>query len=365
MANPVNPNQNPLMMSQFPVSSGFVAGGVLTGYDTRYPGVNFGWTYDTLFEAFSGGVSDPQIAQFIEDSGQTFDEENLEQISIGVATNVTVAAQFYDASGTPNTIICAQSGESSYPNIQLPYDLVDLMSVTFKAANTSTGACMITVPTQITVNNLDLVSPTGAPLTAGAIVANNYYTVSYSQVSNNWILQNAHQEAVPYVKTVTGNIVNNTDPQNPVVTQIQPDWNAVSGLGKILNQPNLALYVLLSNLASQISPTDGSSLVGVNIPSVFTGTLKAALTALFSGEPPMSPQYLFAAGTFTASTLDYIVTNVPGTLTTDFVTCQAATITTNPGVIPISTQAVLNAINVQVTTAVIGQLYYYQVWRPR
>jgi nitrogen fixation protein len=41
------------------------------------------------------------------------------------------------------------------------------------------------------------------------------------------------------VETVTGNIVDNTDPLNPVVTQVQPDWDAVSGLGEILNKPTI------------------------------------------------------------------------------------------------------------------------------
>lgn len=41
------------------------------------------------------------------------------------------------------------------------------------------------------------------------------------------------------VDGVTGNIVNNTDPANPVVTQVQPDWNASSGLGQILNKPSI------------------------------------------------------------------------------------------------------------------------------
>lgn len=41
------------------------------------------------------------------------------------------------------------------------------------------------------------------------------------------------------VDGVTGNIVNNTDPANPVVTQVQPDWNASSGLGQILNKPTI------------------------------------------------------------------------------------------------------------------------------
>lgn len=41
------------------------------------------------------------------------------------------------------------------------------------------------------------------------------------------------------VESVTGNIVNNTDPLNPVVTQVQSDWNASSGLARILNKPTI------------------------------------------------------------------------------------------------------------------------------
>lgn len=42
------------------------------------------------------------------------------------------------------------------------------------------------------------------------------------------------------IATVTGNIVNNSDPANPVITQVQADWNATTGLASILNKPNLA-----------------------------------------------------------------------------------------------------------------------------
>ena len=45
------------------------------------------------------------------------------------------------------------------------------------------------------------------------------------------------QDAPDGVQSVTGNIVNNTDPENPIVTQVQSDWNASSGLGQILNKP--------------------------------------------------------------------------------------------------------------------------------
>jgi len=50
------------------------------------------------------------------------------------------------------------------------------------------------------------------------------------------------------VFTVSGNIVNNADVSNPVITQVQSDWNAASGLGVILNKPNISLYALDDNV---------------------------------------------------------------------------------------------------------------------
>lgn len=52
-----------------------------------------------------------------------------------------------------------------------------------------------------------------------------------------WVAQ---QPSVAGVQSVSGNIVDNSDAANPVVTQVQPDWNASSGLGEILNKPTSA-----------------------------------------------------------------------------------------------------------------------------
>ncbi len=41
------------------------------------------------------------------------------------------------------------------------------------------------------------------------------------------------------IESVTGNIVSNTDPANPVVTQENADWNSVAGVSKILNKPTI------------------------------------------------------------------------------------------------------------------------------
>lgn len=61
------------------------------------------------------------------------------------------------------------------------------------------------------------------------------------------------------VETVTGNIVDNTDPLNPVVTQVQPDWDAVSGLGEILNKPTIPV------------DQDLQSVLTVGSSAIFTG----------------------------------------------------------------------------------------------
>lgn len=60
------------------------------------------------------------------------------------------------------------------------------------------------------------------------------------------------------VDGVTGNIVNNTDPANPIVTQVQPDWNATSGVAEILNKPDLndLPYIPLAGTVSG-SPVTG------------------------------------------------------------------------------------------------------------
>jgi hypothetical protein len=65
--------------------------------------------------------------------------------------------------------------------------------------------------------------------------------------------------ALTIVESVTGNVVDNTDPANPIVTQVQPDWNASSGLGQILNKPDLEdlPYIPLAGTVSG-SPVTGT-----------------------------------------------------------------------------------------------------------
>lgn len=46
-------------------------------------------------------------------------------------------------------------------------------------------------------------------------------------------------EVASKVDSVAGNIVDNTDPLNPVVDQVQADWNATEGLAEILNKPTI------------------------------------------------------------------------------------------------------------------------------
>lgn len=61
------------------------------------------------------------------------------------------------------------------------------------------------------------------------------------------------------IQTVTGNIVDNTDSRNPVVTQVQPDWNETSGLGEILNKPTIHTGDVVSvsgNIVDNTDPTN-------------------------------------------------------------------------------------------------------------
>jgi len=61
------------------------------------------------------------------------------------------------------------------------------------------------------------------------------------------------------VNSVDGNIVDNTDPTNPIVNQIQSDWNATGGLAEILNKPEaLSPYIQdFNNNSDWGSPSGG------------------------------------------------------------------------------------------------------------
>jgi nitrogen fixation protein len=77
----------------------------------------------------------------------------------------------------------------------------------------------------------------------------NFYTITLSYVDGygNLVEDKAYsfqlirfgEDAPSGIQSVTGNIVDNTDPVNPVVTQVQSDWSAVSGLAEILNKPTI------------------------------------------------------------------------------------------------------------------------------
>jgi hypothetical protein len=61
------------------------------------------------------------------------------------------------------------------------------------------------------------------------------------------------------VDSVTGNIVNNGDPTNPIVTQIQPDWSASTSLAQILNKPTNLITGAGSVINRSIAIYNGTS----------------------------------------------------------------------------------------------------------
>ena len=67
------------------------------------------------------------------------------------------------------------------------------------------------------------------------------------------------------VEGVTGNIVDNTDPLNPVVTQVNADWNAVSGVAEILNKPTIP--TLTSDLTNDGEDGVNPFITALDIPA--------------------------------------------------------------------------------------------------
>lgn len=93
--------------------------------------------------------------------------------------------------------------------------------------NDSVEPLKVYAPGSATINGVAGV--TGVTLTLSASLHLSYVDI------DKWV---GFGSGAAGVQSVSGNIVDNfTDPQNPVVTQVQSDWLAFTGLGQILNQP--------------------------------------------------------------------------------------------------------------------------------
>lgn len=82
------------------------------------------------------------------------------------------------------------------------------------------------------------------------------------------------------VKTVSGNIVNNIDPVNPVVTQVQPDWSLSSWLGSIANKSVKPTEIAWT--------TTNGKLVVRNTNTTFRDATASDITALWFNTSPWS-----------------------------------------------------------------------------
>jgi len=92
-------------------------------------------------------------------------------------------------------------------------------------------------PTSTTYQVGDYYTSIGTGTFAGInFTVNDKIVVAPNGAALQW-----NKETGGAIDSITGNIVNNTDPVNPVVTQVQSDWNATSGLGVILNKPSTNL----------------------------------------------------------------------------------------------------------------------------
>ena len=151
-------------------------------------------------------------------------------------------------------------------------------AVNFSASGAVVNASLSAL-TNITGSSLNLTDTTAAAntvtLDAPATLANSYaVTFPPGQCASGqvWRFNDAAGTmgcaSLPAagVAGVTGNIVGGT-PANPVVNQVQPDWNAASGLGVILNKPTIP--------AGQVN-SDWNASTGVaqilNKPTIPAGT---------------------------------------------------------------------------------------------
>jgi len=115
---------------------------------------------------------------------------------------------------------------------------------------------------------------TGKILACDAVTYTNNSTGIIRRALNNDVIGNDYSGGGGGgVDSVSGNIVDNADPANPVITQVQADWDQAAGTEKdfIKNKPNLSLYAPLA------SPTFTGS---VNVPTPADGdnTTKASNT---------------------------------------------------------------------------------------
>jgi hypothetical protein len=133
----------------------------------------------------------------------------------------------------------------------------------------------------------------------GSLVEDKAYSVELIRFGEN---------APGGVQSVSGNIVDNTDPLNPIVDQVQPDWDATSGLGEILNKPTIPTKTsdLTNDGEDGVNPFISQEQVVeyadlASFPSIGTvGVIYIALDTDLA--------YVWDPGT-----MDYVLTSMPNT----------------------------------------------------
>lgn len=253
MANPVNPNQNPLMFSQFPAAAIWGPGAKIVGLSSNYPGVNFSWTYEQI--AADGPAVSAQLAALITSSGQTLNLADATQASKAVANyhGVTLADSSIVANHYTPIPLAGQ-------NFALPTGLFAGLALTFGPTVTNTGDCVIEFPAGI-VKSL-LMPITGAQIPVGLIKGNNtYFAASYTIVYNgtSWFLTR-----IPQVQANWNE--NNTD--SPAFIQNKPNvlgfltymgtWNATTNTPTLANPPDAltkGFYYVVSAAGTQFGIT--------------------------------------------------------------------------------------------------------------
>lgn len=358
-------NTNPLRLDQFSEESEISAGAFVVGYDTKYPGINTRWSFDTLKAAFGASESDAQIQYLITTSGQTYSASDNTQAAKAVS-NYQANSGYYVDTGTADAYVLErQSGQL----FSMPTQLIDGLTLDFIPANDNTTASTVTF---LTLTKAIKMNISGADVAAGFIKAGGVYSLTYIAGSNYFVIKAAPAGNADW-NASSGPFFIANKPTIPAA-QVNSDWNASSGVAEILNKPTIPAAQQNSDWNASSGVTEilnKPTIPAAQIQSDWTQANPAALD--FIKNKPAGGRYLFADGEITltapAASNSALVT---GILTTDSV---IATIKTGAsGTIGLTGTSVLGACYADGTA---GRVYitspyptidssivvYYQVWR--
>ncbi len=303
---------------------------------------NFELLINPLLDDLSRKITVEQLSNFL---------ENIYSDSLPFISSVTSDGVTIGGTGTPDdplTIIASGFTDTNFANTNLEFTEnrthnLDAFSITFENANLfnikaidslsllnrtnlkfwdndNTNHIIIRPPLNV-ISNYILTLPINAGTPGDFLSSDGSGNLS-------WVTPTSGSSGV---QSVSGNIVDDSNPSDVIVNQIQTDWNATSGLGVLLNKPSipdstndlsndsLISGTTLTNVLNNINTALVTFNVSINYLSVLPFTL--VLPYNFSINSITNPDALtvtitrngspYTLGT-TINTFDDIVVTVSG-----------------------------------------------------